>query len=86
MPLLDTLRAELEEVGPKVVVADAEILAALAVKQEASVALEEAKDAVRELKAVRDPLRIEQMQLANAIGDVDSDTPDSQTVTNNGAT
>jgi hypothetical protein len=84
MPILDTLRKEYEEIGPKVVVADAEILAALAVKQEAAAALEDAKAAVRDLKKVRDPLRVEQMQLANAIGNVDPDVPGPITISNGG--
>ena len=84
MPILDTLRKEYEEIGPKVVVGDAEIEAALAVKREAAAALEDAKVAVRDLKKVRDPLRVEQMQLANAIGNVDPDVPDPTTISNGG--
>ena len=84
MPLLEMLREEYDKLGPQVAAADEKILDALAVKEEAAVVYEEAKAAVRVLKRVRDPLRVEQMQLANAIGNVDPDTPDSQTITNGG--
>ena len=84
MPLLETLHQEYEAIGPRVAAMDEGILAALVVKEDAVVVYEEAKTAVRELKKVRDPLRIEQMQLENAIGNVDPDTPDSQTITNGG--
>lgn len=82
MPLLETLRAEHEEIGPKVAAADEEILAALAIKDEAVAAYEEAKTAVRKLKAVRDPLRVEQMQLETAIGNVDGSPPAQSTSSN----
>ncbi len=84
MPLLETLRQEYDKLGPQVAAADEKILAALAVKEEAAVVYDEAKAAVRELKKVRDPLRVEQMQLARAVGDFDPDTPDTQVITNAG--
>lgn len=80
MPLLDTLEAQLKAIGPKVVAADKKILAALVLKEKAGAALETEKAKVRKLKAVRDPLRIEQMQLQSAVGNVDG-SPPAQTVT-----
>ncbi len=80
MPLLDTLRVELKTINPKVDAADKKILAALVLKEKAGAALETEKAKVRELKAVRDPLRIEQMQLQAAIGNIDG-SPPAQTVT-----
>ena len=84
MPLLETLRAEYEAIGPKVAAADKKLAVARAAKEKATDAYEKAKAKVRKLSAVRDPLRIEQMQLAHAIGDVDPDTPDNQTISNGG--
>ncbi len=81
MPLLETRQQEYEEIGPKVSAADEKILAALDVKNDAADVYAEAKAAVKELKAVRDPLRIEQMQLANAIGNVDG-SPPAQAISN----
>ncbi len=78
---LEALREELEALNPLVVDADADILVALEVKNAATVAYEEAKAAVRKVKAVRDPLREQQMLLQRVIGDIDPDTPESQTVT-----
>lgn len=83
MPLLETLRAEYEAIGPKVAAADAKIEAALAGKEQAVATYEKAKTKVRKLLEVRDPLRIEQMQLEHAIGDVDG-SPPGQTITNGG--
>ena len=84
MESLDVLRTELEAIGPKVVAADEKILVALDEKMEASAALEKAKAKVRKLKTVRDPLREEQMILQRVVGDIDPDTPPSQTVTRSG--
>ncbi len=82
MPLnLDDLREELTELNPQVAEADAAILVALEAKVEAGEALEMAKAVVRALKADRDPLRVQQMLLQKVIGDIDPDTPESQTVT-----
>ena len=82
MPLnLDDLREELEALNPQVVEVDAAILVALEVKVAATVAYDESKVAVRKLKAVRDPLREQQMLLQKVIGDIDPTTPESQTVT-----
>ncbi len=81
MPLLETLQQEYNEIGPKVAAADEKILAALDVKNDAAGVYAEAKAAVQELKAYRDPLRVEQMQLANAIGNVDS-SPPAQAISN----
>jgi len=84
MSLLDTLKSELEAIGPKVDAADAKILPAIAEKNVAAEALDKARAKVRKLKDARDPLRIEQMQLQNAVGNLDPDTPDSQTITKGG--
>ena len=84
MSLLDKLRAEHEAIGPKVDAADAKLAVARATKEEATTAYEKAKVKVRKLSAVRDPLREEQMQLANAIGNLDPDVPDPQTITKGG--
>ena len=82
MPLnLDDLREELDALNPQVVVADAGIAAALEIKYAATVAYDESKAEVRRLKAVRDPLREQQMLLQKVIGDIDPATPESQTVT-----
>ena len=81
---LDALREDLKVLNPQVEAADTEILAALEIKEAASLAYINAKTAVRELKAVRDPLRIDQMQLQQILGDLDPDTPDSQVLTNRG--
>ena len=83
MPLLETLQSELKAIGPKVVAADKKIAEALKDKNTAGAALEKAKDKVRKLKTVRDPLRVEQMQLQTAVGNVDG-SPPAQNV--NGAT
>ena len=83
MPLLDTLEAELKAIGPKVVAADKKIDAALVLKNKAAAALENEKAKVRKLKAVRDPLRLEQMQLQSAVGNVNG-SPPAQTVSNGG--
>ncbi len=82
MESLDVLRTELEAIGPKVTTADDKILVALAEKVKASAALEKAKAKVRKLKATRDPLRVEQMQLQSVIGNLDG--PPSQTISNGG--
>ncbi len=84
MSLLDTLKSELKAIGPKVEAADAKILPAIAEKNEKAASLDKAKARVRKLKAVRDPLRIEQMQLQSAIGNLDPDVPDPQTITRGG--
>ena len=82
MPLnLDDLREELEALNPQVVEADTAITTALLAKVEAGEAFEAAKAAVRALKAVRDPMRVQQMLLQKVIGDIDPATPESQTVT-----
>ena len=81
MPLLDTLEVELKAIGPKVVAADKKIEAALVKKNAAYEAHEKAKTAVRALKAVRDPLREEQMQLQSAVGNVNG-SPPAQTISN----
>ena len=83
MPLLDTLEAELKAIGPKVVAADKKIDAALVLKNKAAAVLENEKAKVRKLKAVRDPLRLEQMQLQAAVGNVNG-SPPAQTVSNGG--
>jgi len=79
---LDVLQTELKAIGPKVATADDKILAALAEKVEASDALENAKAKVRKLKAIRDPLRIQQMQIQQIVGGLDPGTPPSQTISN----
>ena len=84
MESLDVLRAELETLEPQVLSADADILVALEVKEVAYQAHEEAKTAVRTLKAVRDPIRIKQMELQNVIGNLDPETPPSVTISNGG--
>ena len=82
MPLnLDDLREELTDLNPQVVEADTAITAALLVKVKVDEAFEAAKAEVRALKAVRDPLRVQQMLLQKVIGEIDPDTPESQTVT-----
>ena len=82
MPLnLDDLREELTALNPEVEKADAAILVSLETKDAATVAYDESKAAVRKLKAVRDPLREQQMLLQKVIGDIDPETPESQTVT-----
>ena len=81
MESLDVLRTELEALGPQVEAADADILTALEAKEVAYQAHEEAKTAVRALKAIRDPLRIQQMQIHQVVGNPDPDTPPSQTIT-----
>lgn len=81
MESLDVLRTELEALGPQVEAADADILTALEAKDVAYQAHEEAKTAVRALKAIRDPLREDQMLLQRVVGDIDPDTPPSQTIT-----
>ena len=78
MESLDVLRTELEALGPQVEAADKKILAALVLKEKANTALETAKSKVRELKTVRDPLRIQQMQLQQVVGNLDG--PPSQTI------
>ena len=83
MPLLDTLQSELKAISPKVDAADLKILDALEEKAAAGKVLDKAKAKVRKLKAVRDPLRVEQMQLQTAVGNVDG-SPPAQNV--NGAT
>ena len=83
MPLLETLESELKAIGPKVDVADLKILDALEEKAAAGKVLDKTKAKVRKLKAVRDPLRVEQMQLQTAVGNVDG-SPPAQNV--NGAT
>ncbi len=80
MESLDVLRTELEGLGPQVESADKKILAALVSKEKAAAALETAKSKVRELKAVRDPLRIQQMQIQQVVGNLDG--PPSQTISN----
>ena len=82
--MLEQLKADLKALDPKVEAADAKILPALAEKNAAGEALEKAKAKVRKLKAVRDPLRAEQMQLQSAIGNLDPDVPDPQTITRGG--
>ena len=78
MPLnLDDLREELTDLNPQVVEADTAITTALLAKVEAGEAFEAAKAAVRALKAVRDPMREQQMLLQKVIGDIDPDTPPS---------
>ena len=81
MQSLDVLRKELKAIGPKVSSVDKKILTALDEKEKAATALEQAKTKVRKLKAVRDPLREEQMLLQRIVGDLDPDTPESQTIT-----
>ena len=84
MPLnLDDLREELETLNPQVVEGDADIAVALEVKEAATEAYEKSKIEVRRLKAIRDPLRVQQMLLQKVIGDIDPETPESQTVTSN---
>ena len=80
MESLDVLRTELEGLGPQVEAADADILTALEAKEVAYQAHEEAKTAVRALKAIRDPLRIQQMQIQQVVGNLDG--PPSQTISN----
>ena len=80
MESLDVFRTELEGLGPQVEVADKKILAALALKEKASAALMTAKGKVRELKAIRDPLRVQQMQIQQVVGNLDG--PPSQTISN----
>ncbi len=82
MESLDVLRTELEALGPQVEAADKKILAALVLKEKASTALETVKGKVRELRAVRDPLRIQQMQRQQVVGTLDG--PPSQTISNGG--
>jgi len=82
MQSLDILRDELETLGPQVEAADAEILAALEAKTVAYQAHEEAKTEVRRLKAIRDPLRVQQMELQRVVGDLDPVTPPSQVISN----
>ncbi len=82
MESLDVLRSELEILQPQVLAADAEILAALEVKETAVIAYEEAKTAVRALKAVRDPLREQEMQIQRIIGTLDG--PPEQVLSNGG--
>lgn len=79
MPVLETLESEYKAIGPKVKAADKKIAAALVLKEKAAAAYEKEKDKVRKLKAIRDPLRIEEMQLQSAIGNVDG-SPPAQTV------
>ena len=74
---LESLREELETLTPQVLGADADILVALEVKNAATVAYEESKIEVRRLKAIRDPMREQQMLLQKVIGDIDPDTPPS---------
>ncbi len=74
---LEALREELEALTPHVEEADADILVALEVKNAATAAYEESKVEVRRLKAIRDPLREQQMLLQRVIGDIDPDTPPS---------
>ena len=81
MQSLDVLRKELKAIGPKVSVVDKKILTALDEKEKAATTLEQAKTKVRKLKAGRDPLREEQMLLQRIVGDLDPDTPESQTIT-----
>ncbi len=83
MPLLETLQAEYKTIGPKVAAADKKIAAALVLKEKAATAYEKQKANVRKLNAIRDPLRIEEMQLQAAIGNVDG-SPPAQTVSNGG--
>ena len=83
MPLLETLESEYQAIGPKVVAADKKIADALVLKEKAAATLMTAKDKVRKLKAIRDPLRIEEMQLQAAIGNVNG-SPPAQTVSNGG--
>ncbi len=82
MESLDVLRTELKAIGAKVDTADGKIFVALEAKNAAYLGHEKAKTAVRKLKAVRDPLRIEQMQLQSVIGNLDPDTPPSVTISN----
>ena len=82
MPLLDTLQKELKAIGPKVDADDKKIAEALKVKVAATAAYNKAKIKVRNLKAVRDPLRVEQMQLQNAVGNISG--PPTQTLSNGG--
>ena len=84
MDTIEALKAELETLEPQVLGADADILVALEAKDAAYQAHEEAKTAVRTLKAVRDPLREKQMQIQRIIGDIDSSTPPSVTISNGG--
>ena len=84
MESLDVLRAQLDTLEPQVLSADADILLALEAKNVAYQAHEEAKTAVRALKAVRDPLRIQQMQIQQVIGNLDPDTPPSVMISNGG--
>ena len=81
MESLDVLRTELKAIGPKVDAADKKILTALEIHTEATLAYEKSKVAVRKLKAIRDPLREDQMLLQRIVGDIDPDTPPSQTIT-----
>jgi len=81
MPLLETLQDEYKVIGPKVAAADKKIAAALILKEKAAAVYEKEKDKVRKLKAIRDPLRIEQMQLQQAIGNVNG-SPSAQTISN----
>ncbi len=83
MPLLDTLEKELKAIGPKVDAADLKILDALEEKAAADKVLDKAKAKVLKLKAVRDPLRVEQMQLQSAVGNVNGGPP-AQTLANGG--
>ncbi len=80
MESLDVLRTELEDLGPQVEAADKKILAALKIHTKATLAYEKSKVAVRELKAIRDPLRIQQMQIQQVVGNLDG--PPSQTISN----
>ena len=80
MESLDVLRTELEALVPKVEAADKKILAALEIYTEANLAYEKSKVAVRKLKAVRDPLRVQQMQIQQVVGSLDG--PPSQTISN----
>ena len=82
MESLDVFRTELEALGPQVEAADKKILAALVLKEKASAALMTAKSKVRELKAIRDPLRVQQMQIQQVVGNLDG--PPSQTISNGG--
>ncbi len=84
MESLDVLRKELKALGPKVDNADAKILVALEAKDAAYQDHEKAKAAVRKLKATRDPLRIEQMQIQSVIGNLDPSTPPSTIISNGG--
>ncbi len=84
MDTIEALKVELETLEPQVLGADADILVALEAKDAAYQAHEEAKTAVRTLKAVRDPIRIKQMELQNVIGNLDPSTPPSVTISNGG--